>query len=74
MYKVINVNPNKEERPLLSLVNVQDESDQIFCADDSWTEGDLVEEDGFYTEVCNYVDDQGLGSADFAFPKQNAIV
>lgn len=52
---------------VLDLVNVDDEEDRIMAAPDEFKVGDLLEENDFFVEECNYVDDQGTGVAPFAF-------
>lgn len=67
-------NPHEEiNDTAMDLVNVEDESDKIMCADDEFTEGELVTEDQFHTQVCSYVYDDGVGSAPFAFKNKTAL-
>lgn len=51
----------------MDLVNIEDDTDRIMCADDEFTEGELVTEEQFVTRVCAYVYDDGVGNAPFAF-------
>lgn len=54
---------------VVNLVNIDDVKDIIWCAPDEFRVGTLVTEDEFFTKKCNYVDDYGVGSAEFAFKK-----
>ena len=51
----------------MDLVNVEDDTDRIMCAEDEFTEGELVTEDDIILQTCAYVYDDGVGSALFAF-------
>ena len=51
----------------MDLVNIEDDTDRIMCADDEFTEGELLTEDQFIVRDCSYVYDEGVGNADFAF-------
>lgn len=57
----------------MDLVNVEDDTDTIMCADDEFTEGELVTENDFHTQVCGYVYDDGIGSAPFAFKNKSTF-
>jgi hypothetical protein len=54
---------------VVNLVNIEDDTDIIWCAPDEFKIGSLVTEDDFTAKKCNYVDDVGVGSAEFAFKK-----
>lgn len=63
-YKVVLRN----EPDVYDLVNIEDETDIIWCAPDEFKEGDIVSEDQFIVKKAQYVDDCTYGVADFAFP------
>jgi hypothetical protein len=52
---------------VLDLVNVKDPNDRYLCAEDEFVEGDVINDNEFTTEVCQYTDEHGFGSAPFAF-------
>jgi len=79
-YKVVQpimINPNEplgiqEDMNIEArdLVNVEDPEDRYMAnPDDFETIDEIISEDEFYTEDCQYVDDQSVGSAPFAFRK-----
>lgn len=65
-YKVTSINENLE---VMDLVNIEDTSDRIMCAPDEFNLGETINENEFYIDRCNYVDDHTFGSGDFAFKK-----
>lgn len=67
-YQVISVNENPE---VMDLVNINDSSDRIMCAPDEFKLDEIINEEDFYIERCNYVDDHNFNSGDFAFRKIN---
>ena len=58
---------------VMNLVNVDDERDSISAAPYEFEEGEVVTEDDIYLEECNYVDEQGTGTMEFAFKKSDDI-
>lgn len=73
-YKVQFYNFGTEDAPVYSddvidLVNVQDSEDRIWASPEDFTVGETITEEQFYKESRSYVDDQGAGSAEFAFKK-----
>lgn len=74
-YKVELVNFGTDAEPMYSdavdLVNIEDDTDRIWGAEDEFTIGEILSEDEIYTEMHSYVDDESAGSAPFAFRKKN---
>jgi len=52
---------------VIDLVNVEDEDDRFMANPDDFEVGEEVTEDDFYLKNCSYTDDQGIGTAPFAF-------
>ena len=52
------------------LVNVDDDSDRFMANPDDFDKvGEIIDENSFELQDCNYVDEQGVGTAPFAFRK-----
>lgn len=69
-YKVVKTPNLPDNDTAFDLINVADESDYLMCADDEFFEGEIVSENDIRFENQNYVDDNGVGSADFAYRKK----
>jgi len=65
---------------VINLVSLNDPTDIIWAATDEFVVGEKVNDTEFYTKRCNYVDDQGMGTALFAFkvkqstPKPSVLI
>lgn len=49
----------------MDLVNIEDETDMIMCAEDEFFEGEIVSEDEIVTQNANYVYDDGVATGLF---------
>jgi hypothetical protein len=56
---------------MVDLVNIEDDSERIPASPDDFANGDIVTEDQFHMEENAYVDDDNVGSMEFAFPNTN---
>jgi hypothetical protein len=62
------------DNDLRDLVNVNDDSDRFMASPDDFPDiGEIINEDDFELVDVNYVDDQGVGTADFAFRKEGSL-
>lgn len=60
--------PMDVDTDVRDLVNVNDEFDRFMASPDDFpTVGEIVSENDFYLKKASYVDEQGIGTADFAF-------
>ena len=70
-YKAIKPKHLSENDEAIDLVNIKDENDVIMAAPDNFKIGEILTEDQIEVKECNYVDEQGTGTALFAFKKLN---
>lgn len=68
-YKAIKPEHLSENDEAIDLVNIKDENDVIMAAPDNFKIGEILTEDQIEIKECNYVDEQGTGTALFAFKK-----
>lgn len=66
-YKAIKPEHLSENDEAIDLVNINDENDVIMAAPDNFQVGEILTEDQIEVKECNYVDEQGTGTAPFAF-------
>lgn len=71
-YKVTQ--PYPDNNMALNLVNINDPYDVYMCAEDEFILDEIINEIEFYTKEHNYVDDQGVGTAEFAYKKQTITI
>ena len=67
-YKVIQ-DPAVGDNEILTLVNVEDNTEQIMAAPDEFTLNEIVGEDEIDIETRQYTDDQGFHTGWFAYKK-----
>jgi len=58
-----------KDTDVVDLININDETDTIPGAPDEFVDGEIVTEDEIVLKKNNYVDEQGVGTMDFAFKK-----
>ena len=68
VYRAELAHPDNDEA--IDLVNVIDEHDRIMAAPDEFIVGWLYDEDAFVIKDADYVDDNGVGHAPFAYNVQ----
>lgn len=66
-YRVVKTFIEESQNLSMDLVNINDETDRIMCAENQFLEGEIVNEYDFYLEYDNYVYDDGVGTAPFAY-------
>ena len=66
-YKAIKPEHLSENDEAIDLVNINDENDVIMAAPNQFEVGEILTEDQIEVKECNYVDEQGTGTAPFAF-------
>lgn len=64
-YRAVQVEPENDE--CIDLVNIEDEDDRMMADPDSFIIGEVYTEDQIEMHDCDYVDEQGVGNAPFAF-------
>jgi len=70
VYRAELAYPDNDIEDAIDLVNVIDEHDRIMAAPDEFFVGSLYDEDTFVIKDADYVDDNGVGHAPFAFNVQ----